>query len=291
MHTIRKIDFFGGLHGNYLELVVNHAIDQNDYDITDNQFLDTGACHLKSYSKSYVPITRCGHYSSWQQNFNDHDFVVRITAAPEDMLIAVTNSFLRAGNQMLDIDHLEQDTYHKMFCLPKLRSFLRTLTDRYGIRRSYPRHILRHYFYSMFAVPECGLHMYNRWLPANHFHEFQFSSFFSFEKFYQELQSVANFFNLEFLPSADMIVLHENFLRVNQGWHSHIKCSNIIESIIRQKNIPLDLNIVEESWINWKITQIFNIYDLDCTQKEKFPEETSIIIREIAQHYQERSTC
>lgn len=291
MHTIRKIDFFGGMHGQYLELVINHAIDQNDYDITQNQFFHTGACHLKNSSDGYVPITRCSHYSAYGHRFGEDDFVVRITSAPEDMLICVTNSFLRAGDQMLDIDHLEQDTYHKMSCLPKLGSFLKTLTDRYGVRRSYPRHILRHYFYSMFAIPEHGLDMFNHWLPANRVHEFRFASFFSFEKFYQELQSVAKFFNLEFRPSADMIVLHENFLRLNQGWHSHIKCSKIIESIIKQENIPLDLNIVEESWIGWRISQIFNIYDLDCTQKENFPEETSIIIREIAQHYEKRPSC
>lgn len=291
MHTIRKIDFFGGLHGHYLELVINHAIDRNDYDITNHQFSTTGACHLKNYNQSYVPITQCNHYSHWNQNFDEHDFVVRITSEPEDMLIAVTNSFLRAGDQILDIDHLEQDTYHKMSHLPKLGSFLKTLTDHHGIQQCYPRHILRNYFYSMFAVPEYGLDIFNRWLPANYVHEFRFASFFSFGKFYQELQSVAKFFQLEFLPSAALIVLHENFLRLNQGWHSHVKCSKIIESLIKQENIRLDLNIVEESWINWKIAQIFNVYDLDCTQKENFPRETSIIIQEIAQHYQKRDPC
>jgi hypothetical protein len=207
------------------------------------------------------------------------------------MLIAVTNSFLRAGNLVLDIDHLDQDTYSKMSNLPKLRLFLKNLIDNHGLRQCYPRHILRHYFYSMFAVPECGIDMFNHWLPANHVHEFRFSSFFSFDKFYQELQSVAKFFNLEFLPSSDLVVLHENFLRVNQGWHSHNKCSKIIESIIKQKNIQLDLNIIEEAWISWKIAQIFNIYDLDCMQQEQFPKETSTVIRDIANHYPERLAC
>ena len=33
--TVRKIDFFGGLHGNFLELVVNCWIDKNQYDVND----------------------------------------------------------------------------------------------------------------------------------------------------------------------------------------------------------------------------------------------------------------
>ena len=45
---MQKIDFFGGLHGNFLELVVNVAINQTGYDISKPQFTEDGACHLKN---------------------------------------------------------------------------------------------------------------------------------------------------------------------------------------------------------------------------------------------------
>jgi hypothetical protein len=40
---MQKIDFFGGLHGNFLELVVNISINQNGYDISKPQYTPYGS--------------------------------------------------------------------------------------------------------------------------------------------------------------------------------------------------------------------------------------------------------
>lgn len=280
METVRKIDFFGGLHGNYLELVVNCFIDQNkSYDISLPQFNSNGACHLKNKNKSYVPITKSGHFSSGsiQQPFGNDDLVIRIVPTEHDLLIAITNSFLRAGDQTLDLHHLQQDTYKKMSGLPKLRSFLQTLISNHGLQQEYPRKILRKYFYAMFDEYKHGLGMFNNWLPANKVHNFDFRNFFSFSDFFLALQKISQFVNMEFIPTPQLIVLHQNFLDLNQGLASETKCNKIIESIVCQESKKLQLNILEEAWINYKISKMFNLYEVPELETDNYPSDTKII--------------
>jgi hypothetical protein len=178
-----------------------------------------------------------------------------------------------------------------MKSLPKMKPFLDTLIQDHGIQELYPRKILRNYFYSMFDDPHCGLNMFNTWLPVDNYHNFQFSSFFSFVDFFEALQKIAKFVNMEFQPSLELIRLHTEFLSKNQGWQSHIKCSKIAEAIVKQENIELNLNIIEEAWISWKITQAFNLYNLECLQEDCFPKETAIIIDSISGYHKKGNLC
>lgn len=278
MQTVRKIDFFGGLHGNYLELVVNYFIDQNrTHDITLPQFNSNGACHVKDHNKSYVPITKSLHYSQFGMAFDDDDFVIRIVPSEHDLLIGITNSFLRAGDQALDLQQLHRDTYKKMSALPKLKMFLMTLVTNHGQQQHYSRSILRKYLYSMFDDYEHGLGMFTNWLPANKVYNFEFRNFFSYSEFFGGLQKVSKFVSMEFTPTPYLATLHQQFLSVNQGLASEIKCKNLLESIVCQQSKDLDLNIVEEAWLNYKISKIFNLYDVPELETDNYPNNTRII--------------
>lgn len=278
METVRKIDFFGGLHGNYLELVVNYWIDQNRiYDITQPQFNGNGACHLKNKNTSYVPITKALHYSYLGIKFRDDDFVIRILPTEHDLLIGVTNSFCRGGDQNLDLQHLHCDTYKKMAALPKLQWFLQTLVANHGMQQSYNRSILRKYFYAMFDDYEHGLAMFTNWLPAKQVYNFEFRNFFSFAGFFDGLQKIAKFVGMEFLPTPELAILHQNFLTLNQGLASEIRCKNVLESIVRQQSEDLNLNIIEEAWVNYKISRIFNLYEVPELETDNYPVNTKIV--------------
>jgi len=274
MQTVRKIDFFGGLHGHYLELVINHAVDQNPYDITRLQFNEDGACHCKNTDLDYSPITVANHYSFWNIPFNNSDLVIRIVPRPEDMLIAVTNSFLRSGNQKIDIDNLETDTFKKMSLLPKASNFLQMLCLRYGKKEHYPRSVLRKFFYSMFDNPEHGIDMMTKWQPAPHSHDFEFRSFFSLDCFFENLQKISKFVDLEFFPTKELVDLHLEFLSRNQGYNSHLKCEIVMQSIISNQPMPLALNLLEEAWINYRISRSFNLYDVAELELDNYPTDT-----------------
>lgn len=278
MVTIRKIDFFGGVHGNYLELVVNHWIDQNvSYDITLPQFNSNGACHLKNDNADYCPITTAQHYSYFGMQFNDTDLVIRIVPTQDDLLIAITNSFLRAGDQTLDLENLENNTYEKMSSLPKMAQFVNTLVTNHGLHDRYSRKVLRKYFYSMFDDYEYGLSMFVDWTPVKNFYNFDFRRFFNFSSFIQGLQEISKFVNLEFSPTPQLIDLHKNFLQLNQGYHSELKCNKVVEAILHQQSMDLKLNIVEEAWVNYKISKMFNLYDVVELEQDVYPATTDII--------------
>lgn len=278
METVRKIDYFGGLHGNYLELVVNYWIDQNrSYDITQPQFNANGACHLKNKNVSYTPITIARHWSYLGLVFHDEDYVIRIVPAEQDLLIGLTNSFLRAGDQPLDLHQLHLNTHKKMSDLPKLKMFLKTLVENHGLREHYARSILRKYFYAMFDDYHHGLGMLNNWLPAKRLHHFKFRNFFSLTQFFDGLQKISKFVSMEFLPTPELATLHQNFLAVNQGLTSEIRCQRVLESIVCQQSRDLDLNILEEAWINYNISRIFNLYDVTELETDSYPNNTKII--------------
>ena len=277
MITTRRIDFFGGTHGNYLELVVNHSIDQNPYDISKSQFTAQGACHNKQSDSTYRPITKANHYSWNNVPFALDDYVIQITPTSDDLLIAITNSFLRAGDQSLDIDDLEINTYQKMSDLPKLTEFLNTLVCEYGMQKQYPRHILRNYFYSMFEYSEYGLTKFVTFRSHPNVYKFDFRNFFSFNKFYQSLQEISRFVELEFTPTHQMMQLHQNFLSVNQGFHSEQKCRTLVEQIIQGQDADFKLNIIEEAWLNHRISRIFNLFVVDGLNQDLYPTNTAQI--------------
>jgi hypothetical protein len=271
-----KIDYFGGLHGHYLELVVNVFIWQNGFDINQPMFTDTGACHVKNNCSDYNRIVGAMHFSHHNIPFDSNDRVVRIVPLQKDMLIAVSNSFLRAGDQVFDLDNFEIDTINKLNQMPKAQPFLNQIIKDFGKKSVYPRAQMRNYFYSMFESTEYGLDMYSAFDPTtpNNIHVFPFGAFFDAGQFYLELNKIANFQNLNFYPTVQLSKLHQEFLKVNQGYHSQIKCNQVLEDILAGKNTPIKLNIIEEAWIAHQLVNIFRCYDLPILVQDQFPTNT-----------------
>jgi hypothetical protein len=272
---MQKIDFFGGLHGNYLELLVNVFIHQNNFDITQPVFTETGACHLKNTYDTYLRTTVAGHFSYSKSLFDVNDKVIKIVPTIDDMLIGITNSFLRAGDQIVDINNLEIDTIKKLEKLPKTAKFLESLINDHGTQDNYSRNILRNYFYSMFDVHEYGLKMFTEFSPdIRCYCNFPFRALFDSNKLFFELNNIAKFLELNFYPSEQLMQMHEKFLELNQGHQSEIKCAKILRCIWAGKSIGIKLNLIEEAWINWQIARSLRCYDLPILIGKQYPTNT-----------------
>jgi len=273
---MHKIDFFGGLHGNYLELLANVFIYQNHYDLTKPLFNEVGACHLKEHDPTYQKYIQAHHWSHFQIPFNSDDVVVRIVLDHEDMLIAVINSFYRAGDQVFDLETLEKDTINKLKKLPKADKFLDTLIKDFGIKIDYPRSLLRNYFYSMFDSYEHGLGMYIDFDPTiPKWHNFPFRAFFDLRTLCVELNSMSKFLGLNFYPTQQISVVHQEFLRLNQGITIELRSRQIFDDIMSGKNSKIEkLTLPEEAWISWQIAKIFRCYDLPILNQDSFPNNT-----------------
>jgi hypothetical protein len=275
---MNKIDYFGGLHGNYLELVTNVFIFQNQYDVRQDIFGQNGACHIKNLDIEYEKFIYAEHWSHWGLPFSPKDLVVRIVPKQTDLLIAVTNLFLRAGDQMIDLENLDQDTRAKLSTLAKAKELLTTLEQQHGQRNAWDRSILRNFFYSMLNDPENGIDMMNKFDPvAEKVYNFPLRAFFEVDEFYNELNGVARFFNQNFYPTADLYLLHRQFLDRNQGFASEQKCKQVWNDILAGHDQPLSLNILEEAWINWQIARSFRAYELPELCANQYPTSTNMV--------------
>lgn len=276
---MEKVDFFGGTHGNFLELMLNLFVYQLEFD-HDSLFNVNGACHVKNHSPSYVPTIKCNHYSFFNLPFEPTDQVIEIHCKENDMLIAISNSLTRASDQAIDITNLEKSTISKLAKLPKASGLLKDLINEHGKQENYPRSVIRNYFYSKFDDPANGIDQFNNFKHAGDKHTFPFDAFFDLEKFYLELNKCAFFLNRNFYPTQRTVDIWQKFLEINQGYQSHIKCQKILYCILCNKDMDIsDLNLIEEAWILYKISRMFRCYDHPLLNVDTFVNNTLEISR------------
>ena len=276
---MEKIDFFGGAHGNFLELMINLFVYQIEFD-NNLLFNANGACHIKNQTTSYRPIIKCGHFSFFNRPFNPDDKVIEIHCKDEDMLIAISNSLTRAGDQVIDITNLEKVTLSKLAKLPKAQGLLRDLINEHGEQENYPRSVIRNYFYSKFDDPANGIDQFNNFKFAGSRHMFPFDALFDLEKFYLELNKCAFFLDRNFYPTERTVSIWKKFIELNQGYHSYVKCQKILYCILANEEMDIsNLNIVEEAWLLYKISRMFRCYDHPLLNVDTFVSNTREISR------------
>ena len=272
---MKKIDFFGGTHGNFLELIINVFVCQHPFDFTKPIFNDNGACHLKNLQDNYRPSVKSGHYSYSNNPFNHDDLVIEIHVDPDWMLAAVTNSLVRAGDEVFDLKELHKNSIKKLSSLQKATHFLKDLTTEHGIQENYPKNIIRNYFYSKFIMPEHGVNIFNNFKSTTKKIIFPFGAFYSIEQLCIQLNQIAFFLQENFYPDERLIKVFNEFITCNQGYRSQIKCNNIITNILNNTSMDItDCNLVEQAWINYRIAQIFRCYDHPLLINEDYPTNT-----------------
>jgi hypothetical protein len=288
---MEKIDFFGGLHGNFLELLINLFIYEIDIDTTQNWFTPNGACHSKNRMSNYFPKIKCNHYSYLNLEFSPDDNVIEIHCDRDYMLPALVNSFTRAGDQNIDICYLENNTINKLAAIPKATYFLEDLIQEHGMQQNYSRSVIRNYFYSKFDSPELGLNKFNNFKHTGKTLQFPFHAFFDLEQLYFYLNQCAFFLNMDFYPSDKTCQIWKEFIDRNQGFQSQKRCQMAINHILNNTSMYIgDFNLVEEAWILYKLSTIFRCYNHSLFD-DHFPDDTKIINKIIYEwKYNDRNT-
>jgi hypothetical protein len=119
------VDFLGGAHGNYLVFICNKFFNVMPAELVDfSPFNAYGASHNKP--ESYITnAVFLGLHSIHKDRFANADkfaefnkstsgVIVYIDIAPSDLLALSQISLLRAGDEDIDNDCLEINTYHKL---------------------------------------------------------------------------------------------------------------------------------------------------------------------------------
>lgn len=271
---MQKIDFFGGLHGHFLELAVAISVDRIEFLPQGSMFNHNGACHTKDYQQEYQPVTVAGHWSYNHVPVAPDDLLIRIVPDQRHLLTAVINSLTRAGDECIALDHLEINTLAKLSLVEKSQPWQRMLIRDHGVRQNYPRSLLRNYFYSMFADSEHGIDMFNCFDPAASFCNFAFGDFFSIDQFYPALNQVAQYLNLDFVPTPALAQLHAEFIAHNTGYHQQQAAVTVLQQILTGQDAKIKLNIAQEAWLLHQIAVIYRCYDLPELAQDSWTHST-----------------
>jgi len=270
-----KIDFWGGCHGNFLEVMLEMFVYGNNTMKGKPLFNSAGAAHLKGDVEDYVPVILARHYSENNVPFNDDDAVIEIHCCEEYRLAALTNSLLRAGDETIDIYNLHQNTIAKLQAVSKAYMDLQDIIEEHGIQENYSKQIIRNYFYSKFEYDNYGISMWNTFKHTGQKYVFPISAFYNLEEFYFHLNNCAYFLNLNFYPTPDTANLWNEFIDKNQGYQSQKKCDTIIKCVLEKTKLPIEnLTIIEEAYIAHRVAKLFRCYNHPLLTNETFPTST-----------------
>jgi len=260
-----KIDFHGSTHGHFLEYVTNVYVMQTTPSAVSIFKPPTYSAHNPDNSYLNNRLIQCGHYSFHSElSINDDDTIIRIIDDGNDDMFFI---------KMINLIHKAGDW--------GLENALQEIPD--SVRNDPAAH--RNIWYSKFNENAQYANFYpkfkNTGAPV---FNFLFKSFFNLKDFYTSLNNLSIFLNQLFLPDDSLSTLWTEFIAVNQGWQSYIKCKQIIEAILSNNSIEIHCNAMEQGWINYNLSKIYRIYNGTMFDSVDYPTNTQIISAAIQNH-------
>jgi hypothetical protein len=262
-----KIDFHGATHGHFLEYVSNVYIMQTPPSQTSIFKPPTYSAHAPDENYRRHQLIKCGHYSNptFNLNINNEDTIIRIvldTKNDDLFFIALTNLMYKAGDLGVE---------KQILSIPE------------SIRNS-PVDV-RNNWYSKFNERDLYTDLYIDFVPTKQSaFDFNFESFFSFEKFCVELNRLSMFLDQTFFPDEYLYTLWAEFIAYNQGWQSCVKCNCILENVFANKSTHIDCTAIEQGWLNYKLSKICRIYTGVIFEDAVYPTNTQTIYNAISRH-------
>ena len=262
-----KIDFREGTHGHFLEYVSNVYIMQTTPSQCSIFKPPTYSAHAPDEHYLSSRLIQCNHYSTPEFNLEikDNDNIIRIVIDVTDdamFFIALTNIMFKAGDLGLEKQLL-------------------SIPDR--IRNDPVAH--RNNWYSKLSERESYVSQYHNFLPVkNAVFNFSFNSFFCFTDFCKDLNSLAEFLNQTFFLDDSLYDLWCQFIKVNQGWQSYIKCNQLLEDTFSNNSVAISCTVLEQGWINYNLSKICRLYNGKIFEDIDYPDNTQIIYNLVRDH-------
>jgi hypothetical protein len=281
MHQV-SIDFVAGSHGNFLEFVCNKFL--GNIDINFTPFNSMGSSHVKSQTYINNRVFLADHYVLKRQVLTNK--VIRIIFEPDDILALSSVCFLRAGDQNIDTDLLEHNTFNKLnnnYYKELINKIITaypeiTLSDQ---TPDCPRYILREFF--KFGFKDCASHgLMLELAKMNYSNEhqvfdFEFKNFYNTQLFIEAMNQLAVWYNSTINDAADLELLHQEFLHRQVYKHDKAQADSIILAVQNKQEIPiLKLRLLQESYINGVLENMYNI-EMPFAQLEYFSNTKEII--------------
>lgn len=273
------IDFQGGMHGHFLECVLN-GLDSATADlINDSPFRcsDRGTCRNKIYqpwslrfcADHFYEVSRLSKHQA-MIDAAEHCITINLDPDHRDLMLYIRVVFGRSmppeWPQPGPLSQLHIDFYHKMssVIMVPLRDYVAARFG--GVSATSPDidvHVLRSTFMSIMSKDGRLLSKLKANVPFyrnKSQHEFMFSWFYNHEKFIQEIANLADKFSIAIETREKRLrELHLEFLSLNEfaNDNSYQRCQTVLENLDSCDPMP-DLDVLEQAWILSRLEQLHN---------------------------------
>lgn len=264
------LDFAPGLHGHFLELVVNKYIYGKEFN-GDHIFQNTGAAHGINFDSDYQKnkVVYSGHYSSFRVPYpNGTEQVIFIDHCSELDFVLLTNIYYRCHPDAVskrDVNVNEIMQMHEQFLLEDRN------IDR---RNNWFSKLCDSKFEHARIKPSTNFPVYN----------FDFSSFFHLTDFCNEMKRLSKFLNVTFKFDMSLSELWKEFINCNQGWQLYCQANGLLEDMLlgHNKDIPDDWKL--HAYLNYRLSKTFEVDDGQLYTNEQYPKNTFELLDVVVDH-------
>lgn len=228
-----KIDFVAGSHGNFLERILTTFMFKDPAFNSYNWFTENGSSHGAWHSDFANRPVQAWHWSDKKIAYKPNDRVIRICVKRIHSGIALINHLLRTNDSNVTIGKLDSNTAARLSQCEQGNQILHSLITDHGNKPEYTVEELS----GLFRHKLINFHHHWQYCD-NNLYNFDFGSFFIYDKFCTELESIAKMLEIDYTHDKNLLDIHSIFLNRNPGWNSWCRI---------QENQP-DLDWFELLW-------------------------------------------
>lgn len=268
-----EIDFFGGLHGNFLCYCIN-ALEDRVKEVTP--FTVNGTSH-KPYIKK---LAVADHYTLKGKKI-EGTAVISIICNKEDSLLLALLNFGRAGDYKFNLKNFNINLFSQI--RRTVHSGLATaLKNKYNVditvTDSVPAGILRDHFKNEFSGP--GMFLLSKVQEQKYdFPVFWYNvrTFYDKELFIKSLSDIKQYFNLYHEIDVEWYSrLWEQFIgRISQINDANY-ANQVLLSVQNKEEMVINFNVLQEAWLNSELEKLYNI-TMPLDQDEYFKNTKEIV--------------
>jgi hypothetical protein len=262
------IDFFGGLHGHFLEYTINSLVDKVK---KIDPFTHLGTSH----NCSLTPLATCAHYSCNKINIPDPTNVIQIQVKPDDCLLVNLLCFGRAGDHNFDLYNFEKDFAKTIRPTNYYTGFRQSLLN-YGIDIAndveVPKMVLRESLKFNFKIPENN----SLYKMATKFYNVPdplivyVRTLYSLDTYLKLVESIIHWYNLDYqMDRLWYSELWSKFMSKNHTFGAEQYSYAILQAVESKQQLPVRMNIIQESWLDAQLENLYNI-EMPAEQNEYF---------------------
>jgi hypothetical protein len=241
------LDFAPGLHGHFLEYILNRYIFKITADV-DSIFQSSGACHPINTDKIYLAdkIVRQRHYSSFDIDYPaDTKKIIFIQRCARQDFILLTNMYHRCHPDSINVTDFNVDE------IKKLQESMMLAGSNQELKNDWYSKLLESRFELADQQPITDLPVFN----------FAYESFFALDEFLLEIKKTADFLEQTFDFDRSLVKIWKEFIQRNQGYHAWVHGNELFAHVVAGNDVAVIDDWKIHAYLNYKISTIFSLHD------------------------------